>query len=143
MRRLIVTLTTLLAIFGGMAAAPNAQASGSCTVHSLDINVWSEQDRLVGYAASFKCGNGVQSNYKVRVTLQQDVGGWITASCQAGPCTTVKPSSGSFSYGDTHNWNGEWNVANSIAGQDFRIHATVIFNNGDPNVIYNSNRQTL
>lgn len=144
MKRLLLVALTTVSVFAGTAATP-AQAAATCTTHSLGISAWSEQQGWIDYNASFQCGGGVNTRFRVKITLQEQVGAnFIEPGCQAGPCITYRPSATTwYAAGASPSWSGQFNPAASIAGQTFRIRADVIFANGDPTQQWFSNQRKV
>jgi len=150
MRRfLLLAATSLAATSIALLAASPAQAAATCTIHSGALYKWSEQLDTLSYNADFKCGGAENTQYRIKVTVQQNFGSdqnpdWQEPNCDAGPCHTYKPGASSwFGAGDEHLFSGTFNYAGNIDGWQFRIRYDAIFQNGDPNQTWFSSKVTV
>lgn len=147
MRRLL-TLALLL-VAGLMLWPSSASASATCSTHSGALYKWSEQLDTLGYNADFQCGGAVNTRFRIKVTVQIDLGSagnpdWHEPNCDAGPCHTYKPGASSwFDEGTEHAWTGTFNYAGQIDGWTFRIRYDAIFANGDPTQTWYSSKVTV
>lgn len=146
-RRLLLLVLALAAALA--VGAPTAQAAATCSIHSGALYKWSTQDDWLGYNADFKCGNAENTQWRMKVSVQIDLGSagnpdWYQAQCDAGGCFTWRPSStGWWAAGSEHAWgDGKFNYAGQIDGNTFRMRYDVDFQNGDPRQTWYSSKVT-
>jgi hypothetical protein len=148
MKRLLL----ILALAGAALLGPSvvsAQAAATCATHSGALYKWSTQDDWLGYNADFKCGGAENTRWRIKVSVQIDLGSagnpdWYLAQCDAGACYTWRPSSSTwFAAGSEQAWgDGKFNYAGQIDGNTFRMRYDVDFQNGDPRQTWYSSKVT-
>lgn len=146
-RRLL--LLVLAAVAALAVGAPSAQAAATCSIHSGALYKWSVQDDWLGYNADFKCGGAENTRWRIKVSVQIDLGSagnpdWYQAQCDAGGCFTWRPSSSTwFGAGSEQAWgDGKFHYAGQIDGNTFRMRYDVDFQNGDPRQTWYSSKVT-
>jgi hypothetical protein len=143
MKRLLLLAATSLALF---AAAPSSAlaANSTCTTHTLAAISWSTQTDTFNHSGDFQCGGANNEDYYVVIALQYKTssGGWNNYSCPNGylaACVAFKPATGWYQGGSEQQWTGQWNPDSpQLDCHTVRIHGTVHFRNGSPNINYNS-----
>lgn len=148
LRRIGVALAAVAAAVIVGVSAPAAQAAATCTTHSVDLVAWSENTNTISYNTDFKCG-GMSTNYRLHIFLQQKQNGvWGNQqNCVSGGlCDVYKPGSGAsdwYGQGLEKMPGGSFTTLDHIANLTFRIRVVVKFQNGDPDIQYNSNQQVV
>lgn len=143
MRRslLLIPILALAALFGPSVADASA---ATCATHQVVIVDWTLGTDTVSGLNDFKCGGAENVDYQVVYWLEIWNGSsWVEANCDAGPCESVRPSSGWFAAGTEHSWTWTFNFKGQIDCRTFRPRAQAHFRDSSLSQIWTGpQRQT-
>jgi hypothetical protein len=145
MRRLPLLAAIAAAALLGPGVAQAHAATCATHTHTIVAGSWNTTTDQISGISDFQCGGAEGLRYEIVYWLEikKNSTTWGEADCDAGPCESVKPSSGWYGAGTEHSWTWTFNVAVDITCRFFRPKAQAHFEDGSVSQVWTGQeRQT-